>query len=72
MKIKAKWLRKCPFCGSRDVETKTSYEVAQRGLTMLLCFGCGATVSFQGKEQKHLAIAAWNRRAEEQPREAPL
>lgn len=53
----------CPICHSEDVEIKTSKAVRASGLTMMLCFGCGATVSFQGREDRSQTLAAWNTRA---------
>jgi len=58
-------LNGCPFCGGVDVSMKTSKSVSPEGLTMILCWGCGLTASFQGSEKKHLAVAAWNRREPE-------
>ena len=52
-------LKPCPFCGG-----KVRIHVGViRGLTMIVCEKCLATVSFGGKEQKQAAVKAWNRRA---------
>lgn len=52
-------LKPCPFCGSKSVTG-----VVVVGLRMFLCYSCGATVSFQGKERDPQATKAWNRRAD--------
>jgi Lar family restriction alleviation protein len=52
----------CPFCGWPNILVKTSYEIMPGGLTMMLCPNCGLTASFQGREERSAAIAAWNRR----------
>lgn len=54
-------LKPCPFCGSKSVSKKTG---VVNKLRMILCYSCGATVSFQGKEHDPYATQSWNRRAE--------
>jgi Lar family restriction alleviation protein len=51
---------RCPFCGS---EVKVHIGVL-RGLTMIVCPACRATVSFGGQESARATINAWNRRAD--------
>ena len=51
-------LKPCPFCGSEKVK-------ARHGMVMILCYKCGATVSFYEKERKEQTVEAWNRRAGE-------
>lgn len=53
-------LKPCPFCGSEKVKAQHGV-----GMVMILCYKCGATVSFYEKERKEQAIEAWNRRCSE-------
>lgn len=55
-------LKPCPFCGSERVVCARSFV----GIYMVKCLGCGAIVSFQGKEEKDEASEAWNVRAKEE------
>lgn len=51
-------LKPCPFCGNKMVAVARSFV----GIYMIKCFKCGATTSFQGKEEKEEASEAWNNR----------
>lgn len=53
-------LKPCPFCGSEKVKAQHGIE-----MVMILCYKCGATVSFYEKERKEQTVEAWNRRAGE-------
>lgn len=53
-------LKPCPFCGSKKVKAQHGIE-----MVMILCYKCGATVSFYQKERKEQTVEAWNRRAGE-------
>jgi Lar family restriction alleviation protein len=55
-------IKKCPFCGSKNVEPHIG---VIRGLSMMMCYDCGATVSFQDKEKLEKLVKAWNKRAGE-------
>lgn len=55
-------LKPCPFCGSERVVCAHSFV----GIYMLKCLGCGAIVSFPGKEEKDEASEASNVRAKEE------
>lgn len=48
-------IKSCPFCGSEKVKAQHGV-----GMVMILCYKCGATVSFYEKERKEQAIEAWN------------
>lgn len=60
-------LKPCPFCGN-EVYTATRTFPVGYGLTStmsyILCYKCGACVSFTGKEPKKLTEKAWNERAD--------
>ena len=55
-------LKPCPFCGSERVVCAHSFV----GIYMIKCLGCGAIVSFPGKDEKDEASKAWNVRAKEE------
>ena len=55
-------LKTCPFCGSERVVCVRSFV----GIYMVKCLGCGAIVSFPGREEKDAASDAWNNRAKEE------
>lgn len=54
-------LRPCPFCGS---DKNGALNGPQMSIGLIYCPGCGATVSFQGKERMADAISSYNARAE--------
>ena len=51
-------LKTCPFCGSERVVCAHSFV----GIYMIKCLGCGALVSFAGKEEKDDCVKTWNKR----------
>lgn len=53
-------LKPCPFCGGK---ARLHIGVI-KGLNMIVCDKCKATVSFGGKEHGNAARDAWNRRAD--------
>lgn len=53
-------LKPCPFCGGKV----TAVPGLMAGITMIHCRKCGATVSFQQKEELDQTFEAWDRRAE--------
>ena len=61
MKVITNKLKDCPFCGNRKVKTHSNVPTL-KGLAMIVCDGCKATVSFGGKESEVEAIKAWNSR----------
>lgn len=54
-------LKSCPFCGNRKMKLARGTVMP---LTMVICDKCGATVSFQNKEDMANTVLAWNRRVE--------
>lgn len=54
-------LKPCPFCGA-EVQPKPPGLIP---ITFFECKGCGAVVSFVGKEKPLPAVIGWNRRAEQ-------
>lgn len=63
IRMKARYsfeLKHCPFCGSSVSLTKGVI----KGITMIVCGKCGATVSFMGKEDTSSALKAWNTRTD--------
>lgn len=54
-------LKTCPFCGSERVVCARSFV----GIYMIKCLGCGALVSFSGREEKDEASEAWNERKDD-------
>lgn len=54
-------LKRCPFCGGRDVKLVKGYGVG-REQAMVQCEMCGATVSFELSTTMHKCITQWNKR----------
>lgn len=50
-------LEPCPFCGNQPIVYAGDLQIH-----MVLCDKCGATVSFQGNEERDKTITRWNRR----------
>lgn len=51
-------MKKCPFCGGEPQMLKGFI----KGITMIVCSECKATVSFGGQESCEASLKAWNRR----------
>ncbi len=71
MTMKETELKPCPFCGGTDIEIYSydPYDGYQGNLTRwcAVCTSCGCEYD---KEEKSAVIEAWNRRADNEQREA--
>lgn len=61
-------LRPCPFCGNKDIETKSSPWLVDDFIVWASCSQCGASVEKENGDMDGV-IAAWNRRATDEHEE---
>ena len=59
-------LKRCPFCGSKDVEVFSQYEEdCPHRSAIVRCHSCDAqSAQMMGKNKLDMAARAWNTRAE--------